>query len=175
MGRRASASAARRWRAARTAIHSPRTSVGLSSCAPTRAMTTRSTPCGRRSGHARKHSRQTRLMRFRLTAEPTLLLTTIPIRAICDSASVASATGCFATNSVKCGVATRRPVRCARTNSRCLRSRRPLPKVSGGAASALDVARDIGRPAATISCRSPARGAFCPYVAGSKGPCGPRA
>jgi hypothetical protein len=48
-------------------------------------------------------------MRFRLTAEPTLLLTTMPIRAIREMGSNVSATGCFATSSVKCGVATRRP------------------------------------------------------------------
>lgn len=146
---RASASAARRRSARWAPSHSSRTSAGLSSWAPARAMMTRSTPGGSKSGQVRKHSRQTRLIRLRLTAGPTLPLTTRPIR----GGAVDRPAGCAATRSVKCGVTTRRPVRWARTNSMWLRSRRSCPKVRGGAASApgaldaLDVMRrrDMGR------------------------------
>ncbi len=61
----AMAAAQRFKRAGRARIHSARTFAKLSSCAPWRAMTTRSIPSGTRSGHMRKQARQRRLMRLR--------------------------------------------------------------------------------------------------------------
>jgi hypothetical protein len=132
-------------------------------------MTTRSTPGGSKFGHVRKHSRHTRLTRLRFTAEPTLPLTTKPIR---GRAASDLESGCRATRRVKCGVATLRPVLCARTNSACLRSLRSCPNVKGGIGLSEHRAEHRAPGAVATSCRSLERGACGLCAGGSRALCG---
>jgi hypothetical protein len=139
-----------------TPSHSARTSARPSSCAPARAMTTRSTPCGSKSGQVRKHSRQSRFTRLRRTAPPIFRVTTTPRR---DAPKrPPGGPGCGATRSVKWAVPTRRPNRCARTNSACFRSLRSRPKAN----------------VTSTSCRASVPGAGAPCGAGWRALCGRR-
>ncbi len=163
---RASASAARFLICSSTERHSARTWARPNASAPGRAITTRSIPSGKRSGHSLKHSRQSRLTLLRETAPPTFRPTTTPSRGTPEGSGRSGdgrfaipvrGRSCAATKSVKCGVPTRRPPRCAFANSECLRSRWARPK-----------------PKRTTSYKWSAPGACGPCAADFAAPCGHR-
>jgi hypothetical protein len=108
--------------AGRARAHSARTSPSPSVSAPPRAITTMSNPSGMSSGQVRKHSRQTRRMRFRTGAAPSFFVVTKPMRVARSGGSPA------ATRKTKCRLVARSPTLWTRTKSARRVSRRSLPK-----------------------------------------------
>ena len=111
-----------------TPPHSAFASANERFSAPAFAMTIRSaaTWLFEKSDSCRKHSRQTRLIRFRTTAFPILRVITNPSRQVSPSGPAAY------TKNRKWAEETRRPIVCAWTKSPRLRTRRFLPNEDGG-------------------------------------------
>lgn len=114
--------------AGRARDHSSRTPSSVNASAPSRAITTRSMPSGTKPGHKRKHSRQTRLIRFRIVASPTLRVATMPRR---DGARAGMGALWLAsralTSNTKWRLVARSPFDCTRKKSARRRMRRSRP------------------------------------------------